>query len=44
MFKLETERLLLRDMQFTDEDAFVTMSQDAKYQRFYDEGDKSIGS
>ncbi|EKO3550238.1 GNAT family N-acetyltransferase [Vibrio fluvialis] len=39
MFKLETERLLLRDMQFTDEDAFVMMSQDAKYQRFYDEGD-----
>ncbi|MBY8086566.1 GNAT family N-acetyltransferase [Vibrio fluvialis] len=39
MFKLETKRLLLRDMQLTDEDAFVTMSQDAKYQRFYDEGD-----
>ncbi|WP_146447236.1 GNAT family N-acetyltransferase, partial [Vibrio cyclitrophicus] len=39
MFKLETSRLILRDMTLQDESAFVTMSQDAKYQRFYDESD-----
>ncbi|CDT68024.1 putative Acyl-CoA N-acyltransferase [Vibrio coralliirubri] len=39
MFKLETSRLILRDMTPQDESAFVTMSQDAKYQRFYDESD-----
>ena len=39
MFKLETSRLILRDMTLQDESAFVTMSQDANYQRFYDETD-----
>ncbi|MCQ8868075.1 GNAT family N-acetyltransferase [Vibrio splendidus] len=39
MFKLETDRLILRDMSLEDECAFVAMSQDAKYQRFYDESD-----
>ena len=39
MFKLETNRLILRDMKFSDKDAFIAMSQDNKYQRFYDEGD-----
>ncbi|MFM2483499.1 GNAT family N-acetyltransferase [Celerinatantimonas yamalensis] len=39
MFQLETSRLVLRDMKSSDEGAFVTMSQDAKYQRFYDEND-----
>ncbi|MEZ8297465.1 GNAT family protein [Vibrio splendidus] len=39
MFKLETDRLILRDMRLEDECAFVAMSQDAKYQRFYDESD-----
>ena len=39
MFKIETKRLIIRDMTPNDEDAFVTMSQDAKYQRFYDESD-----
>ena len=39
MFKLETNRLILRDMTNSDECAFIAMSQDAKYQRFYDESD-----
>lgn len=39
MFKLETSRLILRDMRPQDESAFVGMSQDVKYQRFYDESD-----
>ncbi|MEZ8861859.1 GNAT family N-acetyltransferase [Vibrio sp. 10N.247.311.51] len=39
MFKLETSRLILRDMTPQDESAFVGMSQDVKYQRFYDESD-----
>ncbi|MEZ8721752.1 GNAT family N-acetyltransferase [Vibrio pomeroyi] len=39
MFKLETSRLILRDMILQDECAFVAMSQDVKYQRFYDESD-----
>lgn len=39
MFKIETKRLIIRDMNPSDEDAFVAMSQDAKYQRFYDESD-----
>ncbi|MGY3571710.1 GNAT family N-acetyltransferase [Vibrio paucivorans] len=39
MFKLETSRLILRDMTPSDEEVFVAMSQDAKYQRFYDEND-----
>jgi len=39
MFQLETEQLLLRDMQQHDEDAFVSLSQDIKYQRFYSEED-----
>ena len=39
MFKLETDRLVLRDMTLEDQSAFVAMSQDAKYQRFYDETD-----
>lgn len=39
MFRLETARLVLRDMKFEDEEAFIAISQDAKYQRFYDEED-----
>jgi len=39
MFKLDTPRLLLRDMQFDDEASFVAISQDDKYQRFYNEDD-----
>lgn len=39
MFKIETKRLILRDMTPNDESAFVAMSQDSKYQRFYDESD-----
>lgn len=39
MFRLVTERLILRDMTLADEGDFVTMSQDPKYQRFYDEQD-----
>ncbi|MBF9000883.1 GNAT family N-acetyltransferase [Vibrio nitrifigilis] len=39
MFKIETERLIIRDMTPDDESDFVAMSQDAKYQRFYDESD-----
>ncbi|HHF3067902.1 TPA: GNAT family N-acetyltransferase [Vibrio diabolicus] len=39
MFEIETKRLIIRDMTPNDEDAFVAMSQDAKYQRFYDESD-----
>ncbi|MBE4594811.1 GNAT family N-acetyltransferase, partial [Vibrio navarrensis] len=39
MFKIETNRLIIRDMTQNDEDDFVAMSQDVKYQRFYDESD-----
>lgn len=39
MFTLDTSRLLLRDMKKGDESDFVEMSQDIKYQRFYDESD-----
>ncbi|HAS3373714.1 TPA: GNAT family N-acetyltransferase [Vibrio cholerae] len=39
MFKLETEHLILRDMRLSDENAFVAISQDNKYQRFYSESD-----
>ncbi|GAA0367708.1 GNAT family protein [Bowmanella denitrificans] len=39
MFKIETKRLIIRDMTPSDESAFVAMSQDTKYQRFYDESD-----
>jgi RimJ/RimL family protein N-acetyltransferase len=39
MFILETKRLIIRDMQPDDEDAFVAISQDEKYLRFYDEID-----
>jgi hypothetical protein len=39
MFEIETKRLIIRDMTLGDEDAFVSMSQDPKYQRFYDESD-----
>ncbi|MDN3679688.1 GNAT family protein [Vibrio tapetis subsp. quintayensis] len=39
MFKLETQRLIIRDMKAEDEAGFVAISQDAKYQRFYDEAD-----
>lgn len=39
MFKLETDRLIVRDMRPEDEASFVTISQDEKYQRFYDEAD-----
>lgn len=39
MFKIETKHLFLRDMTPDDEMAFVAISQDEKYQRFYDESD-----
>ena len=39
MFKIETERLIVRDMKVEDEVPFIAISQDAKYQRFYDEQD-----
>ncbi|MGF1909428.1 GNAT family N-acetyltransferase [Vibrio kasasachensis] len=39
MFKIETKHLILRDMQMEDQTAFVELSQDAKYQRFYSEED-----
>ncbi|MGU3148487.1 GNAT family N-acetyltransferase, partial [Vibrio cholerae] len=31
MFKIETNRLIIRDMTPNDEDDFVAMSQDVKY-------------
>ena len=39
MFSIETESLILRDMLEQDEGAFVAISQDDKYQRFYSEED-----
>lgn len=39
MFAIETKRLIIRDMRLDDEADFVTISQDEKYQRFYDETD-----
>ncbi|MFM5107337.1 GNAT family N-acetyltransferase [Aeromonas dhakensis] len=39
MFILETERLRLRDMRLDDEAAFVSITQDERYQRFYSEED-----
>ncbi len=39
MFQLETQHLILRDMQPADEAAFVAISQESKYQRFYSESD-----
>lgn len=39
MFRLETENLILRDMQLSDESSFVEISQNSKYQRFYSESD-----
>ncbi|WP_253822731.1 hypothetical protein [Aeromonas sobria] len=39
MFQLETQHLILRDMQPADEAAFVAISQQSKYQRFYSESD-----
>ncbi|PTT47722.1 GNAT family N-acetyltransferase [Aeromonas sp. HMWF016] len=39
MFKIETKRLILRDMHPSDEEDFIAISQDSKYQRFYSESD-----
>lgn len=39
MFSIETKKLILRDMELKDEAAFVAMSQNKKYQRFYSEED-----
>ncbi|RKF20287.1 N-acetyltransferase [Alginatibacterium sediminis] len=39
MFELQTEQLIIRDMTLDDETAFVDLSQDQKYQRFYSEPD-----
>ncbi len=39
MFKIETDNLILRDMKKEDEAPFVALSQDSKYQRFYNEAD-----
>ncbi|MGF1762896.1 GNAT family N-acetyltransferase [Aliivibrio kagoshimensis] len=41
-FFIETERLILRNVNEHDEEAYIQLSQDAKYQRFYDEDDCSI--
>jgi RimJ/RimL family protein N-acetyltransferase len=41
MFKLTTERLIIRDMSLQDEQAFVDITQNEKYQRFYSEEDSS---
>lgn len=39
MFSIETKCLILRDMELKDEAAFVAISQNKKYQRFYSEED-----
>lgn len=39
MFAIETERLILRDFSTKDADDYVSLTQDAKYQRFYSEED-----
>lgn len=39
MLKIETERLIIRDMGPEDESDFVAISQDQKYQRFYNKAD-----
>lgn len=39
MFILETQRLILRDIQPDDEPAWMALSEDEQYQRFYDESD-----
>lgn len=39
MLKIETERLILRDFCTDDADAYVKLTQDKKYQRFYSEED-----
>jgi RimJ/RimL family protein N-acetyltransferase len=39
IFKFETKHLILRDMKPEDEKAFVAISQESKYQRFYSESD-----
>lgn len=41
MFSIETKNLLLRDMRLEDEDAFINLTLDVKYQRFYDEEDSA---
>lgn len=41
MFELTTERLVIRDMSLQDEQAFVEITQNEKYQRFYSEEDSS---
>ncbi len=42
MFFIETEHLILRDMRIDDEQAFVALSRDSKYQRFYAEEDCTV--
>ncbi|OIQ26458.1 GNAT family protein [uncultured Vibrio sp.] len=39
MFTLETPNLIVRDMRLSDEAEFVALTQDEKYQRFYQESD-----
>ena len=39
MFFIETKSLIIRDMELKDETAFVAISQNKKYQRFYSEED-----
>ena len=41
-FELETQRLLLRDFSARDTAAYVTLSSDAKYQKFYSEVDCTV--
>lgn len=38
-FKIETDRLILRDYSLSDTRKFVEMSEDSKFQRFYSEED-----
>ncbi|MGF1755441.1 GNAT family N-acetyltransferase [Vibrio makurazakiensis] len=39
MFKIETENLVLRDFKVGDSQAYVNLTRDEKYQRFYSEED-----
>ena len=42
MFEIVTERLILRDFEIQDVSSYIALTQDSKYQRFYDEDDCSI--
>lgn len=42
VFEIVTERLILRDFEIQDVSSYIALTQDSKYQRFYDEDDCSI--